>query len=176
MRINKKRKQLEDALTQAKRTNDYIQIVKLNRQLEELSRQEAVEERTSLYIATRNMSNEFRKDIDKAVIGCVVAADILQNQLMILRSHTIRIPDYDVLINAQLKHIIKSLGDIVRVIDDTSNNAKPINHNGRLIPLSEHYMQMVDQVEAKMYGWQNIINKVVDDNITFDGHGNQHED
>ena len=167
MRINKKRKQLEEALRIAKQINDYIGIVKANRQLEELDRAEAEQERVTLSVATRHLGREEQKNISKAVIGCVVASDILQLQCMKLRQLTMRIPEYDVTINKQLKSIIHQLGDIVKVIDNTSKTSAPVNDNGRLIPLSEHYMEMVDKVEDKIYGWDNVISKIVEEHIVF---------
>lgn len=168
MRVNKKRKQLQEQLLDAKKRNDFITIVKINRQLEELDRKDVEEERLTLAIATKELGKEEQKEISKAVIGCVVAADILQLQCMELRNKTRLIPQYDVTINKQLKSIIHQLGAIVKVIDNTSETSAPINDDGRLISLSEHYMEMVDKVESKIYGWKNIINKIVEEHIVFD--------
>lgn len=168
MRIDKQRKKIEAELTEAQRSNDYLRIIKLKKQLDELDKADAELERVTLSVATRDKDLDFRRDVSKAVVGCVVAADILQLQAMKLRQLTLSIPEYDVPINKQLKGIIRALGDIVNVIDETSQHTKPINDNGRLISLSDHYTEIVDEVETKIYGWDNIISKIVTERITFD--------
>lgn len=168
MRIDRQRKKIEAELTEAQRSRDYLRTIKLKKQLDELDKTDAELERVTLSVATRDKDLDFRREVSKAVVGCVVAADILQLQAMKLRQLTLSIPEYDVPINKQLKGIIRALGDIVNVIDETSQHTKPINDHGRLITLSDHYTEIVDEVEAKIYGWENIISKIVNEKIAFD--------
>jgi hypothetical protein len=94
--------------------------------------------------------------------------DLLSNSTMKLEEHVLRIPNFlspDVI---KLKKITRDLQSMVAIIDQISRQHPIIDEHGNTYTLSDHYMNMVDEAETKLLGWQNVIHNIVTRTITID--------
>ena len=85
-----------------------------------------------------------------------------------LVEHVLRIPTFlspDVI---KLKKITRDLQSMVAIIDQISRQHPIIDEHGNTYTLSDHYMNMVDEAETKLLGWQNVIHNIVTRTITID--------
>ena len=57
---------------------------------------------------------------------------------------------------------------MVAIIDQISRQHPIIDEHGNTYTLSDHYMNMVDEAETKLLGWQNVIHNIVARTITID--------
>lgn len=163
---NRKRKKLIDKLQgnlrNARINNNYIEILRLSQEIEKLQNEIVQVERTTYGeltkdTMTKNEINVFTAD----VISMIVASDILVDYAMRVEKHTRKYSEFSSSHIMKVKQAISLLNDIVHTIDDIGHNKRIRNENGEVVTFTDHYSSIVDEVESQLFGWRNVINKIV---------------
>lgn len=171
MNYNKGRLKIKDKLRKAQTKRDYIACRRYEARLKEIDNLQVQEEKTRRGFGeladihfTREETSRFTADL----IEAIMLTDLLSNSTMKLEEHVLRIPNFlspDVI---KLKKITRDLQSMVAIIDQISRQHPIIDEHGNTYTLSDHYMNMVDEAETKLLGWQNVIHNIVTRTITID--------
>ena len=171
MNYNKERLKIKDKLRKAQTKRDYIACRRYEARLKEIDNLQVQEEKTRRGFGeladihfTREETSLFTADL----IEAIMLTDLLSNSTMKLEEHVLRIPNFlspDVI---KLKKITRDLQSMVAIIDQISRQHPIIDEHGNTYTLSDHYMNMVDETETKLLGWQNVIHNIVTRTITID--------
>lgn len=168
MNIKKKRENLTNKLREANLACDYIKAAKIMKELSDLDDYQIQSERVSYGdLARRSMTEEESEQFTADLIAMIMACDILQKYTMQVESHLRKFENFISSDIIRLKQVHKILGGIVKMIDNCSNDHPIIDKDGKVYKLSDHYMYMVDEVESKFLGLENVIHNVIKQHLNF---------
>ena len=122
---------------------------------------------TTLREAIKPYGDKARKEVTATLLEAIVTADILNKYMMELQEHC-RKYGFGVPVLEELKGITQRLNKIVGQIDEASRNIRPQkDKNGNSVSFSDKYSEVVDMVETKFYGLENIVNNIVSKEFDF---------
>lgn len=171
MNFNKERIKIQDKLRKAKAKRDYIACCQYEQRLKELDDAQVEEERKRRgfgQLAEKYFTKEQTSRFTADLIETIMITDLLTNSAMKLKEHVLRIPNFYSPDIMKLDKIIKDCQSFVAIIDEISKSHPIMDENGNVYTLSDHYMNMVDEAETKLLGWQNTIYNIVTKTITID--------
>ena len=170
MNFKKERIKIQDKLRKARADKDWAACRMYEARLEELAEKQVNTDRHRRgfgQLADEYFTKEQEERFTADIIEMTMCADLLQNAVMKVEEHILRIPNFSSPDVLKLKKVISDLGSFVALIDKTSESHPTKNDNNHAITLSEHYMNMVDEAETQILGWQNMIHKIIKQRTGF---------
>lgn len=169
-KLRKRKQRLEEELRKAKRNCNTLKIITLTKELESIGNEilSISKKVTCATLADERMNRKERILFTQDIIAAIIACDILQKYMMNIRKHMLLFDDFHFPDIEKVENIIRNTGELVKIIDNISQAHPIIDENGNTYSLSDHYMNMVDEVETMFLGIENIISNVVNKTITID--------